>query len=65
MFLALLEVKSKGLLWQSKKLNGSNTIISKGHRYDHEMQEHNNQDVNHVDLFSGHTDGSPDNGFYR
>ena len=63
MHIATIEVKSKGLCWQSK--NGSNKIISKGHRDDHEVQEYNNQNVNHVDPFIGHTDGSPGNGLYR
>ena len=63
--IATIEVKSKGLCWQSKNLNGSNTIISKGQRYDHEGQEYNNQHVNHVDIFYGHAGRSPDNGLYR
>ena len=63
MYVAVIEVKSKGLCWQSK--NDSNTIISKGHRDDHEVQEHYNQNVNHVDIFNGHADRSPDNGLYR
>jgi len=63
MYVAAIEVKSKGLCWQSK--NGSNTIIGKGHRDYHEVQEHNNQIFFHVDLFIDHTDGSPGNGLYR
>ena len=65
MHIAAVEVKSKGLCWQSKKLNGSNTIISKGQRYYHEWQEYNNQNFYHIDLFIGHTDRSPVNGLYR
>ncbi len=57
--------RSRAKAFAGKVKNDSNTITSKGQRYDHEVQKHYNQNVNYIDLFNGHVDRSPDNGHYR